>query len=182
MAEKKTDAIKRRLQDYAERRRNFENENERYIRLYQAAHSPKSPSFNAIPMGSPDKDRMSNQVAELVEMEKEIQSELDAIVEEKNQLQRLIKKLKKADERAVIRMKYLDGMDWVDIAAALYRKQKDYKVAEQTYLDKAYKLHGAALLSLSIVLNGTRKGNCTQEGIPAKDEAHTSLEGQFFRK
>lgn len=159
MAEKKTDAIKRRLQDYAERRRDFENENERYIRLYQAAHSPKSPSFDAMPMGSPAKDRMSSQVAELVEMEKELQSELDAIIEEKNKLQRLIKKLKKADERAVIRMKYLDGMDWVDIAAALYRKQKDYKVAAQIYLDKAYKLHGAALLSLTIALSDAGRGN-----------------------
>ncbi|MBD5469224.1 MAG: DUF1492 domain-containing protein [Lachnospiraceae bacterium] len=182
MAEKKTDAIKRRLQDYTERRRDFENENERYIRLYQAAHSPKTPRFDAIRKGSPDKDLMGNQVAELIEMEKDLKSEQEAIIEERKQLQRLIKKLKKADERAVIRMKYLDGMDWVDIAAALYRKQKDYKVAEQAYLDKAYKLHGAALLSLSIVLNGTRKGNCTQEGIPAKDEAHTSSEGQIFRK
>ena len=159
MAAKKTDAIKRRLQDYAERWRDFENENERYIRLYQAAHSPKSPSFEAMPMGTPAKDRMSNQVAELVEMEKELKNEMEVIIEEKNQLQRLIKKLKKADERAVIRMKYLEGMDWADIAAALYHKQKDYKVAERTYLDKAYKLHGAALLSLTIALNDTRQGN-----------------------
>ena len=161
--EKKTDAIKKRLQDYAERRRDFENENERYIRLYTAASSPKSPSFDAMPAGSPIKDRMSDQVAELIEMEKELEGSLQALREEKEQLQRLIKKLKKADERAVIRMKYLDGMDWVDIAAAIFGKQKDYKRAAQAYLDKAYKLHGSALLGLSDAMKSERQGNGHQD-------------------
>ena len=52
-------------------------------------------------------------------------------------------------ERAVIRMKYFDGMGWTDIADALFRKMPDFNKAARLYLDKAYKLHGTALLSLA---------------------------------
>ena len=94
-------------------------------------------------------DRMTVNIARKIELEKSLEGDEKAIKEERAQLERLIRKVKKPDERAVIRMKYFDGMGWTDIADALFRKMPDFNKAARLYLDKAYKLHGTALLSLA---------------------------------
>ena len=69
---KKTDAIKERLQAYAEMRRDHEIQLERLERL-RASMEYKSPSFEPIPGGGGgDKDKMTNYVAEVMELEKEM--------------------------------------------------------------------------------------------------------------
>ena len=141
---KRTDAIKERLQNYSDMVREFENQNERYVRLVTAMESPKVQSFDTMPGGG-----MTVNIARKIELEKSLEGDEKAIKEEQAQLERLIRKVKKPDERAVIRMKYFDGMGWTDIADALFRKMPDFNKAARLYLDKAYKLHGTALLSLA---------------------------------
>lgn len=147
---KRTDAIKERLQNYSDMVREFENQNERYVRLVTTMESPKVQSFDAMPGGGTAAgDRMTVNIARKIELEKSLEGDEKAIKEERAQLERLIRKVKKPDERAVIRMKYFDGMGWTSIADALFRKMPDFNKAARLYLDKAYKLHGTALLSLA---------------------------------
>lgn len=148
----KTTPIKERLQQYAEMCRDFENQHERYIRLVASLESPKVQSFDAMPGGSPSGDALANKVALKIELEEELKSDKEALDAERRELEKIIRKLKKADERAVVRMKYFDGMDWVDICHTLYHKQKDYKRMTRQYMDKSYKLHGAALINLAMAL------------------------------
>ena len=129
---KRTDAIKERLQNYSDMVREFENQNERYVRLVTAMESPKVQSFDAMPGGGTAAgDRMTVNIARKIELEKS----------------------------AVIRMKYFDGMGWTDIADALFRKMPDFNKAARLYLDKAYKLHGTALLSLAEAQEKTEATN-----------------------
>lgn len=153
-----TTPIKERLQQYAEMCRDFENQHERYIRLVATIGSPKTQSYDAMPGGSPSDDALMNKIILKMELETELESDKKALEAERKELEKLIRRLKKADERAVIRMKYFDGMDWVDICHTLYHKQKDYKRMTRQYLDKSYKLHGAALINLAMALE-TDKAN-----------------------
>lgn len=156
--EPKTAAIKRRLQRYQEDHRDFINQNERYVRLVSSMESAKVQQFDAMPgAGSPTTDKMADKIVLKLELEEDIKDDKEYLEKERKALEKLIKKMPKADDRAVIRMKYFDDMDWVDISKALYRKRKDYTRATHTYLNKTYKLHGSALLSLSDVSTGSRQ-------------------------
>lgn len=150
---KKTEAIKERLQAYTESRRDYEMQIERLQRM-AAASQYKSPSFEPMPGGgSPSKDKIADAICELIELENQLKDDKDALDEERRQIDALIRKMKKADERAIIRMKYFDGMGWTDIAHAIYHREEDFKQAVSAYQQKAYKLHGAALLSLAKIYN-----------------------------
>ncbi|MGP1348501.1 MAG: DUF1492 domain-containing protein [Stomatobaculum sp.] len=151
--EKKTDAIKEHLQAYADMRRDHENQLERLDRL-RASAEYKSPSFESMPGGGGgEKDKMTNYVAEVIELEKEIGSALQIMEQERKELDHLIRKIQKADERAVIRMKYFDGMGWTDITHVLFHREDDYKQAGRQYQQRTYKLHGSALVSLAKIYN-----------------------------
>lgn len=161
---KKTDAIKERLQAYAEMRRDHEIQLERLERL-RASMEYKSPSFDAIPGGSGGNDKMINSVAEIIELEKEIGDDLQIMEAERKALDHVIRKIPKADERAVIRMKYFDGMGWTDITRAIFHREPDYKHAARTYQQRTYKLHGSALVSLAKIYtaeNGKTKPKQSQ--------------------
>lgn len=157
----KTDAIKGRLQAYAEMRRDHEIQLERLERL-RASMEYKSPSFDSIPGGNGSNDKMINSVAEIIELEKEIGDDLQIMETERKALDHLIRKISKADERAVIRLKYFDGMGWTDIARAIYHKEPDFKRAGSMYLQKSYKLHGSALVSLARIYNEKTKPTKSQ--------------------
>lgn len=160
---KKTDAIKERLQAYAEMRRDHEIQLERLERL-RASMEYKSPSFEPIPGGGGgDKDKMTNYVAEVMELEKEIGDDLHIMENERRALDHLIRKIPKADERAVVRMKYFDGMGWTDITRAIFHREPDYKTAARAYQQRTYKLHGSALVSLAkIYISETEKNEKTK--------------------
>lgn len=115
----KTRAIKMRLQEYADMRREYEIQLERLDRL-RASVDYKSPSFEQMPKGGGFKDKMVEHVARVEELEEAMGKDLKTMQDERKYLDGLIKKLPKADERAVIRMKYFDCIGWMDITSALF--------------------------------------------------------------
>lgn len=163
--EPKTAAIKKRLQQYQEDHRDFINQNERYIRLTSSIESAKVQQFDAMPgSGSPTADKMADKIVLKLELEEDIKADKEYLEKERKALEKLIRKMSKADERAVIRMKYFDDMDWTDICRMLYRRRKDFTRAARTYLNKTYKLHGAALLSLTDVSKGKSQATGASKG------------------
>ena len=80
---KRTDAIKERLQNYTDMVREFENQNERYVRLVTTMESPKVQSFDAMPGGGTAAgDRMTVNIARKIELEKSLEGDEKAIKEE----------------------------------------------------------------------------------------------------
>ena len=77
---KRTDAIKERLQNYSDMVREFENQNERYVRLVTAMESPKVQSFDAMPGGGTAAgDRTTVNIARKIELEKSLEGDEKAI-------------------------------------------------------------------------------------------------------
>lgn len=58
-------------------------------------------------------------------------------------------RLKRSDERAVIRSRYLDGASWGDVVDLLYGDEEDLLEREDMYRKRVFKLHGRALLSMA---------------------------------
>ena len=144
------EAVKQRLIDLRDLRREIENQSERLERLETklvgvGAHAltdmPKSPS--------PSNDRISDLMQQKFDLEEDIRATLEHRRRERMFFEKIIRRLKRSDERAVIRSRYLDGASWGDVVDLLYGDEEDLLEREDMYRKRVFKLHGRALLSMA---------------------------------
>lgn len=86
--------------------------------------------------GSPNRNihRMENTVVKIVELEKEINRDIDELIDLKTEIYGVINDLKNEEYKTLLEQRYLCGRDWKDIAR--------YMRYNERYI---YKLHGKAL-------------------------------------
>lgn len=174
MKDARTRKIKKRLQDYADllkeidfQRRRLDNLEESHDAVLADFCGPPSPNLSGMPhpMGSisdPTGDQgtamaMYNNVSYSVaciksnikKNEAKARAEYDAI-------EAMLEQLNHSDERAVIRFKYFDRLSWEDVAFMLYGDKTDYLERVESYQNRTYKVHGRALLNLSVIIEATR--------------------------
>lgn len=56
------------------------------------------------------------------------------------------------EQRAVLRLRYIDLETWSDISFILFGDEKDFTEREDAYLRRAYKIHGKALYELAQIV------------------------------
>ncbi len=148
-----TDTIKCRLIEYRERERDIENQLERLDRIEMRLKSIGSPVLSDMPKSpSASQDRMADMIAQKIDLEKEIKKEVAEQKRERESIGLLLEKLRHADERAVIRMRYIDGASWNDIVDMLFGGKEDFLDKEDTYLRRTHKIHGSALTNMAKIL------------------------------
>ena len=144
------EAVKQRLIDLRDLRREIENQSERLERLdttlvgggaQALTDRPKSPS--------PSNDRISDLMQQKFDLEEDIRATLEHRRRERMFFEKIIRRLKRSDERAVIRSRYLDGASWGDVVDLLYGDEEDLLEREDMYRKRVFKLHGRALLSMA---------------------------------
>ncbi len=106
---------------------------------------PRSPS--------PPTDRMTDLIAQKIELEESISTDVQEHTRQRKHITATIKKLRSADEKAVLRFRYLLGMNWVDVTNAMYGDQVDYLNKEDSYIRRVLKIHGRALMSMAKALD-----------------------------
>lgn len=147
------ETLKFRLKNYCEIERDIDNQIERYERLEMKMKSIGSPAFDDMPKSpSPSHDRMLSMLIQKERLEKEIKASVKKRDDERDFIERLINNLHKADERAVIRMRYIDLASWNEVTDMMFGGKVDYIGKEDTYLRRTHKIHGAALLNMTIYL------------------------------
>ena len=146
---KPTEVIKERLQAHVDLIREYENQCERLERLTASMTAPKAQTYDGMPGGTPESDPMALQVARKIELEENIAHLLKEIRYDEGKIDAIIKQLDNAEERCILRMRYIDAEDWVDVAWIQYHKKKDYKRNTSGYLKRAYNKHGEALAHLA---------------------------------
>lgn len=104
-------------------------------------HMPKSPS--------PSNDRISDLMQQKFDLEEDIRATLEHRRRERMFFEKIIRRLKRSDERAVIRSRYLDGASWGDVVDLLYGDEADLLEREDMYRKRVFKLNGRALLSMA---------------------------------
>ena len=98
---------------------------------------PRSPSHK--------QDRLTDLVALKMELQENVAEEEKRLVEMRSRLEHVLQQIRSADQRNVIRMRYIDGDEWVQICRRLYEEREDYDDKADSYLRQVYRLHGYAL-------------------------------------
>ena len=143
-------AIKERLADYRESERDIENKTEMLERLKSKLEGMGAREISDMPRSpSPPKDRISDLLSQKIEVEAEIEEAVAHRKEERCYIEGILKHIKGADEKGVIRFRYLLGMDWTDVTNALFGAKSDYLDKEGSYLRRTTKLHGRAIYSMA---------------------------------
>lgn len=144
------DAMKERLRDYRSMNKEIENQIERLERMEMKISSIGSPVLSDMPKSpSTAYDRMASSVARKVDFENEIKELIAERDSERRSLESLIRQLKKPDERAVIRMRYLDIEDWEDILMMIFGGQRDFNDKYDNYKQRMFRLHSAAISNMA---------------------------------
>ena len=147
--------IKQRLRSYRDKlTKDLKNQQLRLDRIEMKMTSIGSPSLSDMPRSSSGPfDRTSYLVAQKVDLESEVVSLQNELIEEWKDIELIIKKLKNSEEKAVIRMRYHDGMDWNDVADTMFGDKDDYLDKVDTYQRRVFRLHGQALVNMSAIEN-----------------------------
>lgn len=145
-------AVKKRLNAYRELDREIENQIERLDRMFSRLTSAGVQPLSDMPRGSSvNVDKMANYSAEKEELEKQIKNTMDAKAEERSAIEAALSKLKSSNERAVIRIRYIDGGSWDDVESILFGGNEDFLDNMEMYLRRSFRIHGSALKNLAAI-------------------------------
>ena len=146
------ESMKLRLLNYIDLNREIDNQIERLERMHDRAQSPSGPNLSGMQKSSNAvSDRMADAVTKMLTLEEEIGDLIEKRDNEQKGIEALVKKLKKADEKAVIRMRYLDIEDWDDVQFMLFGSREDYNEKYENYKQRMFRLHSSAITHLSIL-------------------------------
>ena len=145
--------LKRWLESYQERQRDFEATCERLERLESKLTSPRSAALSGLPgAAASDPDRLTFPVAELQELQAETKRQVAALRDLRHRIEgavRLIDGPGWPNRRAVLRMRYLDGEQWEVIAQLLVGRVPDFQMKRDSYIRRSFKIRKAALRALA---------------------------------
>lgn len=162
MEEKQYDVqpIKNRLYEYRDKEREIENQTQLVERLIVKMEGMGAQEITGMPRSpSPPLDRMSDLLSQKVEVEKTIAEDLEELKAEREYISGILQHLKSADERAVIRFRYLVGLSWYDVTDALFGAKADYLEKESSYLRRTMNIHGQALLHMAQFIENSKQSD-----------------------
>ena len=90
-------------------------------------------------------DMMTEYMIRLEALEGDMERRLAAHERDREAIVNLISKLKRDEDRDVIKYKYLYGMEWREIKPKLYEKEEGYKEKPETFERRMYRAHIRAL-------------------------------------
>ena len=111
----------------------------------------RSPSYGSERSSSPDPDGVHRKASRVIALEERIESDRLCAQAEHDELERMVRRIPHAMERAVLRMRYFDRMSWDEVAFAMYGDRADYLDMAFEYRQRVYKRHREAVLSLALV-------------------------------
>lgn len=103
-------------------------------------------SNDGTPSGSGNKDPIGTQYCIKAELEKKVlktqekERKRRISIEEKMEEKHLLPR-----ERQIIRLHYIDRMEWKQINKVIYGKRSDYYNKEESYMRRVFRIHGSAL-------------------------------------
>ena len=145
--------LKRWLESYQEREMDFEASCERLERLESKLTSPRSAALSGMPgAAAPDPDRLALPLAELQELREATAEQAAALRDLRQRIEgavRLIDGPGWPNQRAVLRMRYLDFEQWEVIAKLLFWRDPDFLTKQDSYIRRTFKIRKAALRALA---------------------------------
>lgn len=94
--------------------------------------------------GTKQRSPMENAIVKLIDLEHEINSDIDRLVDMKREIAVVISKLSSPSHKILLELRYLEGKTWDEISKAM-----DYD------LRWVYRLHGKALKEIEVQISNT---------------------------
>lgn len=148
------DDVKEILLDYREFEKYIDMQIVRIDRIEMKLKSIGSPSLSGMPRDpSPSQSRMADLVCSKIDLENEVVDSLVELKRKREDIKNITAKLRHSEERALILMRYIDGLDWDEVLDALFGGKEDFIDKEEAYNRRMYKIHGSALQNMSRILS-----------------------------
>lgn len=141
--------IKERLKAYVAINREIDNDIERLDFFETKMYGIGGQNLTGMPHNpSPDFDKIGAMTAKKEELEQHIKETIKIRDSERNSIKAMTRQLTVPDEKAVIKMKYLDMAEWPDISMMLFGMKDDFNDRYESYMRRVFKLHGSALAKM----------------------------------
>lgn len=151
-----TDGVKAWLLELRAAITDAELTEERLDTLRSRAESARTASLSGLPHAAGETvDRVGVIVAQIEELAEENARLWTKVSELRREREAAIKQIHGhgwPEQRAVLRMRYIDLESWNDLTFALFGSKEDFAEREDSYLRRAYKLHGKALYELAQIV------------------------------
>ena len=110
----------------------------------------KSPNYDGMPksQGDPRRSPMVEAVIRKMELEERVKRKEAEIAADWAEIEPFIEQLQPI-ETLVMNLRYRYGEEWDAVCFAVFGRRKDYVEELERYMNKMFKIHGRALLSLS---------------------------------
>ena len=109
--------------------------------ISELSDMPKGP-FNA-------SDKVGDLVSQYVDLDKEIQEMIIKQKEKRKHIEKYIVLIDTADERAVLRMRYIDGDSWGNITKSIFGKEIGFDKKKDNYRKRIYRINVSAIEKMS---------------------------------
>lgn len=153
MEKQQNEALKAWLRRYQELRRDADRLFDRLEDLRGRAEGARTAHLDGLPHGSrSDADRIGGIVAELEDLDRAALEAQQEVTAARREIAAAIKQIhgpRWADRREVLRLRYLDGLRWEDVAERMFGDSQDFWDRQETYLRRCFKLHGESLEELT---------------------------------
>lgn len=114
--------------------RELEVDQERLASLKDAAQRV-TPQLTGVPGGGGDGDKVGRLVGEITDLEREIAAKLVLIQEERRRICGYIVTIEDPELRQVLYLRYVSGLSWREMAAALGGEESKYRKKHRNFME-----------------------------------------------
>ena len=151
--------VRKMLLEYRDGERELECENERLINIDLKLYSLGSPAYTDMPKNpSPSNDMVAVLVERKMKLERKMEKLVFSQKEKRERYESYIDRLSTADQRAVLRMHYLDGIKWETVSEGMYGTNEDFDDKRDAYMSRLMKLNKYSLQQMAVIINDTKNG------------------------
>ena len=113
--------------------RELETDKERLAALRASASAPGSPRYDDMPKSQGFENRLERYIAEIVDLESIIQAKITRCLHERNRLERYIAEIPDSLTRQIFQLRFIKGLNWVQIAFSVGGGNTDEGVRKRVY-------------------------------------------------
>lgn len=150
---KYSDMAEEWLDEYVSAEKEIDREIERLEYLTSKMTSINAQVMTGMPRSTnASTDRMADKMSQTEELEEAIREVVLEQARKRKEIEAVIRKLRNTDERAVIRLRYLDRVDWGDILEIMFGMNSDFNDRYDTYRRRMYRHREVALVNIGKLL------------------------------
>lgn len=159
------DEAREMLDDYVIAEEDIDREIERLEYLTSKMTGISAQVMNGMPRSSSmSTDRMADMLGRKEELEASIRAAVDKQAQKRKEIEEIIRHLRNTEERAVIRLRYLDRTEWDEVLEIMFGNKSDFNDRFETYRRRMYRVHGTALVNMEKYMKQSGQPNTA---IPA---------------